>query len=111
MAACSAGRPVLVEQAQQRRGDAAQVVAALGGHLQQLGAGGRDLGQRVAAAVRAGPALVLDQALQVGRILDRLMTVEAAGVAGQFAEPSKMRTRCSSASTDTVRRTWVCGTV
>ena len=55
-------RPVLVEQAQQRGGDAAQVVATLRGHLQQLGAGGDDLGECVAAAVRAGMALVCDRA-------------------------------------------------
>ena len=43
-------RPVLIQQAQQRRSDAAQVVAALGRQLQQLGGRGCDLGQRVAAA-------------------------------------------------------------
>ena len=46
-------RAIALEQAQQRRGDGAQVVAARGGHLQQLGAGGHDLGQRVGAAMRA----------------------------------------------------------
>jgi hypothetical protein len=60
-------------------------VPALGRHPQQFGAGGHDLRQRVAAAVRAGLALVRDQGLQVGRVLDRLMAVEAAAVIGQFA--------------------------
>ena len=77
-------RPVLIEQAQQRGADAAQVVAPLGGHLQQLGGRGGDLGQRVAAAVCARATLVLDQCLQVGRVLDHLTPIEAAGVTGQF---------------------------
>ena len=42
-------RAILVEQAQLRGRDAAQVVAALSGHLQQLGAGRGDQGQGVAA--------------------------------------------------------------
>lgn len=79
-------RPVLIEQAQQRRSDAAQVVAAKCGHLQQSGGRGGDLGERVAAAVRARSALVLDQRLLVSGLLDHFAAIEAAPVIGEFGE-------------------------
>ena len=62
--------PVLVEQTQQLSSDATQAVAAKGCHLQQFAGCGCDPGQRVAAAMRAGLALVLDQGLQVPQIFE-----------------------------------------
>ena len=110
MARLQRGRAVALEQPQQRRRDRAQVVAARTGALEQGGAGRRGLRQAVAAAVGAGRTLVLDQPLHVGRILDLLAAVPAAGVAGQLGGAVEDAHHCSSASTARVRRTWVCGT-
>ena len=84
MAACSAAGAIAVEQAQQCRGDGAQVVAARGGRCSSSVAAGAAWRQPIGAAVGAGRALVLDQRLDVGGLLDLLAAVVAARMRGQL---------------------------
>jgi hypothetical protein len=76
-------RPVAVEQAQQRGGDRAEIVAAFAGADQQGPAGRCRRGEAIGAAVTARGALVVDQGADMAGLLDLLALVVTAPVAGE----------------------------
>ena len=92
------------QQLHQRRSDAAEVVAALGGTNEQSldCRGGRY--EAVSGAVTAGGVLLCEQSRDVRGILYLRALVEAAGMAGALPISS----RCASSSVS-MRRTWVWG--
>ena len=86
------GGAVALEQPQQGGGDGAEIGAAFGGADEQGLAGGSGLREAVGGAVLAGGALVVDQCLDVGGILDLRALVVAAPMAG---EDLARRRRCA----------------
>lgn len=77
------GAAIAIKQAQQRGGDAAQVLAAPGRTDEQLPAGWGSVGAPIGATVMAGPSLMIDQGLDVCGILDLRAPVITASVAGE----------------------------
>jgi hypothetical protein len=101
------GGAIAVEQAQQGRGDGAEIVAAGGGAQQQGLARRCRLGEPVGAAMTACGPLVCDEGLDMGGILDLIALVVASAMAGEDSVPSTMRTTRGSASTVSRRPTLV----
>ena len=83
MASLQIGGAVAIEQPHQGGGDGTEIGAALGGAHQQALAGRSRLGEAIGGAMLASGALMLDQRLDMGGILDLRSLVVAAPVAGE----------------------------
>src|SRR5438132_10641411 len=77
------GGAVALQQPQQGGGDGSEIGTTLGGTQEQGLALRRRLCEVVGAAVAAGGALVLDQSLDMGGILDLRTLVVAAAMTGE----------------------------